>query len=206
MNWKRLLIAAAALAALAACAAPIVLGIELDDPGGDTIGSGSARWDLLGVATRSIGNRGELLLDFDRAVVLPAPGTVLGDDDLRGFVALDLDHDSGTPAGNPLAALLLGACPEVAELGIDLLIEVFERSAGGLYALRHPSLDGDSVVRPRAEGNTLVLSLPLAELGALDIGIGLEVGSEGVIDCLPDPQATVPEDAVTPGRIVYGRA
>jgi hypothetical protein len=186
MKWKALLWSGSTLVALAACALPIVLGMSVDDASGDTIGSGSTSWDLLNVTTRSVGTRAELLLSFDRTVVLTAPGTALVDNDLRGFVALDTDGDATTPAGNPLAALLLGACPEVASLGIDLLIEVFERSGDGRYLLRRPSLAADDLVHPRAGGNTLTLSLPLAELDDLEFDIGIEVGSESVVDCLPD--------------------
>ena len=189
MSWKRLLMRSplpVALLALAACALPIVIGISVDDAVDDVIGSGSTRWDLRNVSTRSVGPRAEVLLTFDRNIELPAPGATLDDNDLRGFIALDTDNDTTTPDGNPLAALLLGACPEVAALGIDLLIEVFERSAAGRYLLRRPSLSADDLVRPSAAGDTLTLSLPLDELAGLDVGIGLEVGSEQVVDCLPN--------------------
>lgn len=163
-----------------------------DDPSGDAKGKTGTNWDLIHVEAERQGNVLVLRLGFTQEVKLPEFNATADANQLTAYLALDTDRKTLTDDTQLRGILTLGStCTSFSKsnLGVEYLVELFERNAKGNYTILGPGATPAGEATPRAEGQTLTLSLPLSVLGnpqgSANLGMDVGNGKENT-DCFPD--------------------
>lgn len=162
-----------------------------NDPSGDATGKNGTNWDLLGVKAERRSDALVLKLSFAQEVKLPQPGDTADAGQLTAYIALDADRKTSTDDLDLRGILALASnCSSLtpSSLGVEYLIELFDRNPSGGYTVLGKGAASAGEATPQPEGGTLTLSIPWSTLGnpqAVNLGIVVGNGKENT-DCFPD--------------------
>lgn len=162
-----------------------------NDPSGDATAKDGTKWDLLGVTAERRSEALVLKLSFAQEVKLPSPGNPADAGQLTAYIALDTDQKTSTDDLDLRAILALASnCPSLtpSSLGVEYLIELFDRNLSGGYTVSGKGAVSAGEATPQPEGRTLTLSIPWSTLGnpqAVNLGMVVGNGQENT-DCFPN--------------------
>lgn len=163
-----------------------------NDPSGDATGKTGTNWDLLRVEAERRSDTLVLKLSFAQEVKLPQSGESADASQLTAYIALDTDRKPSTDDPDLRGILALAStCQSLAQssLGVEYLIELFDRNASGNYTLLGKGATAAGEATPQIQGQTLTLTIPLSTLGnpqgSANLGIVVGNGNENT-DCFPD--------------------
>lgn len=142
------------------------VGTAVSDPAADTLpnmsGNASPALDLIGATTRYASGWFILVLHFTKPVLSSAGDEPTG---LNGYIDLDVDENVNT--GFAPAVNFFGGS---AQQGSDYAVILFEADSVSVQLVKATGISSSSAGRVRAkfEGDSVIISIPLAKLGGDD--------------------------------------